>query len=246
MMADLRLNENPEQGVMPESSPLSILDFGIGDGEELKQLELRLGSLVGIDISAHMVQLALEAFVDSDFRGIVGGVEALTGVEGDSIDLAFCVNTLGYLSHSDRQLFFEEMRRIIKPGGYLIVVTGNELFDLFALNSGTAEFFERNFGVAGVSELLTEGASLRFKNASRENPLNFSSVLNNCGFLEVGQAFSQWHRQPPIQLSRSGFDLRGARGMPRDHDWDPNSLPPEISWRALFQCSIFGSLSRRG
>lgn len=224
---------------------LNVLDFGVGDGGETKQLGIQFDSLVGIDVSADMVDLASETFSTSGFQGIVGGVEALSRLEEDTIDLVLCINTLGYLSQIDRRNFFVEISRVLRSGGFLIITTGNEVFDLFALNSGTVEFFERNFGVSGVSDLLSEGDSVRFKNASRENPLNFRNFLTQFGLSEIAQSFSQWHHIPPIQFTRSGVGLNDSRHLARDHDFDPNSLSSEDSWKSVFQCSMFGSLSVR-
>ena len=46
-------------------------------------------------------------------------------------------------------------------------MTGNELFDMYSLNSGTADFFKINFNQK-VSSLLTFGLTKRFKNAFRK------------------------------------------------------------------------------
>ncbi|MDI1288498.1 MAG: class I SAM-dependent methyltransferase, partial [bacterium] len=224
---------------------LTVLDFGIGDGGELKALGLPMSRVVGVDTSEAMVGLAREKFGDGDFVGLIGSVDAIGGIEDESIDLVFCVNTLGYLDAADQTTFFEQASRVVRSDGYLIVVTGNELFDLFALNSGTAEFFAERLGVLGAADLLTEGTVARFRNASRRNPLNFNVVLQSHGFLEIGQAFASWHRVPPVMLTRSGLTLSDARDQARDFTLDPSGLSPDESWRSLLQCSIFASLSRR-
>ncbi len=231
--------------IRSSSEALTVLDFGVGDGGELKALQLPMARVVGVDTSEAMIDLAREKFADGEFLGLVGSVDALGGVEDESIDLAVCVNTLGYLDDGDQTTFFEEASRVVRTGGHLIIVTGNKLFDLFALNSGTAEFFAEHLGVSGAEDLLTEGTAARFRNASRRNPLNFGLVLESHGFTEIGQAFASWHHVPPVMLTRSGLTFGDARDQARDFTLDPNGLPPEESWRSLLQCSIFGSISRR-
>lgn len=225
---------------------LHVVDFGVGDGRELVDLGLPLGKITGIDISPHMVKLARSNFhgVDSDFH--VGGVESLSRIDPDSSDLLVSTNVLGYLPEEEETLFFSEARRIVRPGGWLLLTLGNELFDLFALNSGSADFFRDYFDVDGASLLLTRGDEPRFGNARRHNPLSLESRLFDASFETVAFSFSQWHRKPPIleQLEK-GASVDDARMSVRDHDFDPNSLPPAEKWRAFFQCSLFGVLSQR-
>lgn len=222
----------------------TALDFGIGDGGQFFKLGLKPKKIVGIDISPQMLVLAEKNLAGLEFESHCGSAEVLKDVKANSVDLALCINTLGYLTKEDQDIFYEEMRRIVRPGGYLAVMAGNELFDLFALNSGTAEFFERYFDQPDTSKLLLEAGSERFKNAERLNPLKFSAVLQHYGFKEVRRSFSQWHRKlPPLANMEFRGDLLKARAASRDHNFDPNTLPEEDKWRALFQCSIFASLS---
>ena len=53
----------------------------------------------------------------------------------------------GYLSNSALDDFISEQQRVLKEGGYLLIMYGNELFDMFALNSGTVNFFEKYFNL---------------------------------------------------------------------------------------------------
>lgn len=223
-----------------------VLDYGIGDGGVLKSLGLQASSIVGVDVSGSMIELARESFADLGFTGLAGSVEALAAIHSSSIDIALCINTLGYLTTQEQDAFFSEMTRIVAPGGFLIIMTGNELFDLFALNSGTAEFFRNRLDVADAAELLTEGMSAQFQNAARANPLSFGLVLSGYGFREAERAFASWHNLPPILLTRrTGMPLHEARDLARDYDFDCATLPPDQVWRAYFQCSIFASLLQR-
>lgn len=233
---------NPKFKFNPNS--FTALDFGIGDGGQFYKMGLKPTKIIGIDISPEVLALAAENLSTLEFESHCGSAEVLKDVKSSSVDLALCINTLGYLSAEDQELFYEEMKRTVRPGGFLVMMAGNELFDLFALNSGTAEFFERYFDQPDVSKLLLEAGSERFRNADRLNPLKFTAVLQRYGFNEVGRTFSQWHRKlPPIANMEYGGDLLKARAASRDHNFDPNTLPAEDKWRALFQCSIFASLS---
>jgi ubiquinone/menaquinone biosynthesis C-methylase UbiE len=230
---------------IPANTTLStILDYGIGDGGEFMKLGLKPKTIIGTDISPHMIDLAASALSQFEFQGHVGSANAMSNVASSSVDLVLCLNVLGYLTDSDQEIFFKETQRVLKSGGYLLVMTGNELFDLFALNAGTAEFFEHNFSQPFADKLLIEGKALRFKNADRRNPLKFVEELSSHGFKEVSKSFSQWHKKIPA-LANIEFkgDLLAARSASRDHDFDPNNMPKHDRWKALFCCSIFASLS---
>ena len=202
--------------------------------------------MTGVDISPHMIGLARENLAEKNCEFHIGGVEVLPSLPGQGVDIVVATNVLGYLSDEEETLFFQESERILRPEGWILLMVGNELFDLFALNSGTSAFFEKEFSVSNASRLLTEGTRTRFGNAKRHNPLKMSKVLENHGFSHVQTAYSQWHKIPPVLAELdSRLEPGEARLEARDHDIDPNDLLPEDLWRAMFQCSMFGVLFRK-
>ena len=229
-----------------KNTPLDVVDFGIGDGREISELGLPLSHIVGVDISPHMISLAEENLQNFDTELIVGGVQELGNIGTASADLVVSTNVLGYLSPDDEEKFFTETTRILRPGGFVLLTVGNELFDLFALNSGTASFFDAYFEVPNSDRLLVEGTSLRFGNARRHNPLALEAQLAEMRFIKVAYSFSQWHTKPPIlEQLETGNTIDEARRSVRDHNFDANSLAATEKWRALFQCSIFGALFQK-
>lgn len=231
-------------GQMDLPEAIKVIDFGCGDGMYFKELlsDHRIDRLVGIDISSPMIELAGRGLADFPFEGHVGGAVAMRGIDG-RFDVGLAIDVLGYLEDDELDIFYTEMSRLIRPGGYLIVMYGSELFDMFALNAGTATFFRKHFD-ADVEPLLTEAKANQYKPARRKNPLSFGAEIAPYGFEEVGQAFSQWHRTPP-GLGNRAPDVAAARLSMRDHAFDPNTLPQAERWKAMFRCSIFASLSRR-
>lgn len=228
------------------NASLDILDFGIGDGHEVSRLGFAINRLIGIDISPHMISLAEKNLEREKPELIVGGVEALNRIESNSMDVIVSTNVLGYLSPEAEDVFFGEAARILRPGGWVLLSLGNELFDLFALNSGTASFFESEFDVAGADLFMTHGNAPKLVNARRHNPLSLEPILVEKGFMKVAYSFSQWHSKPPIFEEVVGTKSPNeARLSSRDHDFDPNGLSPRHQWRALFQCSIFGALFQK-
>jgi len=229
----------------PPSESYVVLDFGIGDGGEIRALELAARKIYGFDTSEHMIRLAEQQFQDKEFVGCVGGAERLAIVE-EEVDALFCINTLGYLSQEEDAIFWHEAQRLLRPGGFLIIMTGNLLFDLFALNSGTADFFASEFKVDGASSLLTRGDQPRFANARRRNPLQFASELKSAGFRQLDTGFCMWHSVPPeLLIANSGRSFREARWESRDFSIYDEMLSEEEKWQMLFRCSIFASVSIR-
>lgn len=235
---------------IPADKPLKVIDFGCGDGMYFQEFiehkrSIKIDKIVGIDISEPMVQLAAENLNGFNFTGKAGGVDVLKEIQGEQFDLALAIDVLGYLSEEELNTFYTQMARLVKPGGHLIVMYGNELFDMFALNSGTAAFYQKHFGLE-VADLLTEGRSPQYKTADRKNPMNFGAQIRPYGFNEIKQSYSQWHKVPPaIGNKASQDDLAAARLNMRDHAFDPNTLDPRDMWKAMIRCSIFASLSTR-
>lgn len=222
-----------------------ILDFGIGDGGELQSLKLPAKKLYGIDTSEHMIRLAQQRFQDREFVGFVGGAEKLAMID-EPVNALFCINTLGYLNDEEENVFWRESRRLLKPGGFLIIMTGNLLFDFFALNSGTADLFTSEFKVDNASSLLTRGDQPRFLNARRRNPLKFPSELRHAGFRQLDTGFCMWHRVPPeLLIAELGQSVREARWNSRDFTVYDGVVSDDDKWQLLFRCSIFASVSVR-
>ena len=229
---------------LPET--FSVLDFGCGEGMYFREFFAgkadQVSRIVGVDVSRPMIDLARETLESFPFEGIAGNATALRDIEGP-FDVGLAIDVLGYLDETELALFYTEMSRLIRPGGHLIVMYGNELFDLYALNGGTATFFQKHFAV-DVADLLTEASAAQYKPVERRNPLSFAEEVAEFGFEEIAQAFSQWHRVPPGIGNRAG-DVAAARLDMRDHGFDPNTLPARERWKAAFRSSIFASLSRR-
>jgi hypothetical protein len=223
----------------------SIVDFGGGDGAFLRDLDIRASRIDLVDVSPHMLEAAERTLPQQTLRTHLGSVERLADLEAGGTDLVLCIDTLGYLEDREQEQFFSECHRILASDGAVVLMSGNELLDLFALNSGTAEFFARHFDVS-VGHLLSLGDEERWVNAKRWNPLSFGCFVARFGFREVGQAFSQWHRIPPgLAVQLAGGDLGRARSEARDHSLDPQQLPEEDRWQALLRCSTFASLCVR-
>jgi|LakMenEpi03Aug12_release.lakeMendotaPanAssembly.Ray.scaffolds.fasta_scaffold449961_1 SAM-dependent methyltransferase len=216
----------------------SVLYFGIGDGTRFIELDLNCKSIIGVDISPYMIEMATTSLRKFNFKGVIGDQKSLTQFNNDSFDLILLIHVLGYIPLNDRHSFFLELRRIIKPSGKLIISTGNKLFDLFALNSGTKTFFEDEFHILGTEKLLTQANKNSWVNATRENPLSIDIELGKYGLIKEELTFSQYHVTLPELKIIEGMPIEQARSTSRDFNI-LTQLSELEKWQAYFRCSSF-------
>lgn len=207
-----------------------FVDFGCGEGTFPRQLAGDGFEVAGIDIAPSMIEVARED-VPAGVSFDVGSVYDLAS-QGPC-DALVSLNVLAYLTDDENAAWWDAARAIVKPRGWLLVSHSNELFDLFALNAGTASFFRRNFDVDPGDLLAAEADNPTYN--VRANPLTYPSLLATQGFEEVDRAFFNLHPAPPALLGP------GAEG--RVHD--PDAIAALEPWRQMFQCSTYFSLARR-
>jgi ubiquinone/menaquinone biosynthesis C-methylase UbiE len=103
------------------SGDAKILDIGCGDGfhlKLLKQFGKKSWTVEGIDIS----ERAAAAAGRSGIKIHTGSVENI-GLPENSYDLAFMIQTIEHVEHPEKVL--AGARRLLKPGGKLVIVTDN-------------------------------------------------------------------------------------------------------------------------
>jgi 2-polyprenyl-3-methyl-5-hydroxy-6-metoxy-1,4-benzoquinol methylase len=106
---------------------LHILDYGCGPGF-LEEHLLRLGARVtAADYSPETVKSVNARFSKYDGWEGAGLISdgAILAPES-SFDIITCIETIEHMFEPDRKKMLIEFRRILKPGGYLMVTTPNE------------------------------------------------------------------------------------------------------------------------
>lgn len=103
----------------------SILDFGCGNGIWLYKCFLRgTKKHIGVDISNEGIRVAKETYKkmgEGEFAFTTGGVEALKTVPEDSVDGVILSNIIDNLIPVDAIKVLEEIKRIVKPHGKILV-----------------------------------------------------------------------------------------------------------------------------
>lgn len=105
----------------------TVLDFGCGQGFLLEKMLARNISCQGLDFSAGSVDIANARLGKNPlFRGAVR-VDAIPApLAGASFDAVFFVETLEHVLPDELDAVIGELRRLLKPGGHLVVTTRNE------------------------------------------------------------------------------------------------------------------------
>lgn len=223
-------------------------DFGCGDGVFMTWLAGKGAKVLGADINETMIEAARKrlARLGSDLLMLEqGGVGAMATIADGSVDSVFALNVLAYLEPDEEEAFYRESRRVLRPGGQMVVTHSNELFDMFTFNRYTVDFFARNFAFSAetksIASLLTNPDKPdRQGFAVRENPLNYRVKLSECGFREEQQEFAILHELPPLLTPQINFDDINKRSYPKTTGW-----PERDRWKLMFACSIFGSRATR-
>jgi ubiquinone/menaquinone biosynthesis C-methylase UbiE len=107
---------------LPDLKIGKVLDIGCGSGVYLREFFSMGFDCYGVDISQEMVDTCknlLEADKHPDRVHVSKAeVEHLPFQDGE-FDLVICIGVLGYLLRDEKAL--SELKRIVKPGGYLLV-----------------------------------------------------------------------------------------------------------------------------
>jgi ubiquinone/menaquinone biosynthesis C-methylase UbiE len=95
----------------------TVLDLGCGSGESLVPLIRRGAKVIGIDISPELITIAHQRLNAEGLSAIVRvGSAYQTELPDSSVEVIFCMSLI---HHLDIPQVREEMRRILRPGGFI-------------------------------------------------------------------------------------------------------------------------------
>jgi SAM-dependent methyltransferase len=104
---------------------LTFLDVGCGPGETDSHLRGRVGGLAGVDIAPRVLESARRRNPSVDYRHFAPGEEI--PFDGESFDVCFAVCVLHHVPEADRPGLVAEMRRVVRPGGLIVLFEHNPL-----------------------------------------------------------------------------------------------------------------------
>ncbi|WP_235963527.1 class I SAM-dependent methyltransferase [Tautonia rosea] len=113
-------NRNARQPILkhlPRNQSIRLLEIGIGDGDNLELLP-DSWEVLGIDHTRSRLDDCLRRFPGMSGRLVRAEAEDLPIVDA-SVDATLCVG--GFTMFSDHAAAIQEMRRVTKPGGPVVV-----------------------------------------------------------------------------------------------------------------------------
>lgn len=155
--------------------PVRLLDIGCGTGVFAAKIrkELPNAQVWGIDLVRGMLAKGAErwkAHADG-VMAIQADSERLPFGEG-SFDVVTCANSFHHYPHQDRAV--EEMRRVLKPGGRLMLVDG--------YRDRPWGWFIYDVCVAGVEGAVHHASALRFRHLFAEAGFDAVGQKSHPGF----------------------------------------------------------------
>jgi GT2 family glycosyltransferase/ubiquinone/menaquinone biosynthesis C-methylase UbiE len=103
----------------------SVLDIASGEGYGSALLAKVAESVVGVDIDNESVEYAKVEYIEcKNLKFLVGSCEAIPILD-DSIDVVISFETIEH--HDKHEEMMQEIKRVLKPGGLLIISSPNRL-----------------------------------------------------------------------------------------------------------------------
>lgn len=104
-----------------------VLDLGCGNGRLYQILAKKQVQYTGLDQSAELIALAREKASEAEF--VVGEMTELP-FEAEKFAVIFAIASFNHIPGSELQLkSLQEMKRVLKPGGLIIMTNWNLLSD---------------------------------------------------------------------------------------------------------------------
>ena len=126
--------------LLPANRSIKVLDIGCGLGDLTKKVWVLdpKNDITGIDISENAINRISATAKKDGYQNLKFRVGSLPTLyfKDQSFDLILCLEVLYYLNDKDRKRSVVEIKRILKPGGYLLLSGG--------LDDGVRYFAEDN------------------------------------------------------------------------------------------------------
>jgi len=104
----------------------TILDIASGDGYGSSLLAKSAKEVVGVDISEETIQWATENYPVGNLKFMQGSCRSIP-IAGKSVfDVIVSFETIEHIPMEDQELFLQEIKRLLKPDGILIISTPNK------------------------------------------------------------------------------------------------------------------------
>src|ERR1041384_1574848 len=109
------------QQLLGDVRGLEVLDLGCGTGRHATSMASRGARVTAVDFSVRMLERAKEKRGDANITFQVCDLTKSLPFEAATFDLVVCALVLDHIA--DLESFFQEMRRVCRPSGFVIIST---------------------------------------------------------------------------------------------------------------------------
>ena len=150
--------------------PLSLLDFGCGNGALLRLLQRRgfLGDIYGCDVSRKMLDEAIKHWGDAKPPPLklIGGDDTGYPAKWFQVIVVSCV--LHHIQPVDRRAVYRELLRILAVGGRLVIFEHNP-FNPLTRWAVSRSPLDRNAVLLSAAELSNDLSAVGYANLATSN-----------------------------------------------------------------------------
>jgi GT2 family glycosyltransferase/2-polyprenyl-3-methyl-5-hydroxy-6-metoxy-1,4-benzoquinol methylase len=111
--------------ILPLVANKDVLDIASGEGYGSNILASGAASVIGVDINEELVAHATEKYAKDNLSFKAGNVVAMP-LEDACVDVVVSFETLEHVNEEAQQKFLQEIRRVLKKEGILIISTPNK------------------------------------------------------------------------------------------------------------------------
>ena len=104
---------------MPERG--TILEVGPGGGRWTEILQQRANRLVIVDVSERAIQLCRDRFPNHNNMEFQVGSGKHVNMEDGTVDAIWSYDVFVHINPQDARSYFQEFRRLLKPGGRAVI-----------------------------------------------------------------------------------------------------------------------------
>lgn len=115
-----------EQYLVKEVEGKIVFDAGCGTGKYLKVIEEKAKKYIGMDLSSEQLKKATQKINKKGTYLILGNLKKIP-LEDNSVDIIISTWVLGTITNiEERELCLQELKRILKPTGKIILIENAE------------------------------------------------------------------------------------------------------------------------
>lgn len=194
----------------------TVLDVGCGIGHLVKRLTEQSFDCEGFDLSPNMIAAAKDCLAALNQSDKVTCADLYEYQPNKTFDTIIANGVIWY--YQDKEPFLERLHGWLHPKGHILIVHRNDLFNLYAMNQGTLDFFTNTLFASQSPEQReylnqqlqaqhpTIKAPISINSDLKkpyDNPLDIHKLYEKMGFHIQNIAYTYIHPFPPSFMDKA-------------------------------------------